>query len=213
MYYYIYRITNTDNNKIYIGVHKTHNLNDGYMGSGKIIRNAIEKYGIDNFKKDILEFFETYEEALQKEKEIVTDEFLLREDTYNLRRGGTGGFDYINKNDLNGNKKNPKYGKTNHFYGKSHSKEVKEKLANLAKKQWTGVPKTEEHKQKIKQSNTGKIFTEERKRNISNSKKGKPSWNKGIPAERWKCPHCGREGGGSSNKTRYHFDNCKERIL
>jgi hypothetical protein len=32
-----------------------------------------------------------------REKEVVTDEFLLREDTYNLRRGGNGGFDYINK--------------------------------------------------------------------------------------------------------------------
>lgn len=95
---YLYKITNLINNKIYIGVHKTDNLDDGYMGSGKIINSAIKKYGLENFKKEILEFFDTYNEALGKEKEIVTDDFLLREDVYNLRRGGTGGFDYINKN-------------------------------------------------------------------------------------------------------------------
>jgi hypothetical protein len=36
-----------------------------------------------------------------REKEVVNDEFLARADVYNLRRGGTGGFDYINKSELN----------------------------------------------------------------------------------------------------------------
>ena len=94
---YLYQITNLINNKIYVGVHKTDNIDDGYMGSGKVIKSAIKKHGIENFRKDILEFFDTYDTALDKESEIVTDEFLLREDVYNLRRGGTGGFDYINK--------------------------------------------------------------------------------------------------------------------
>lgn len=94
---YLYQITNIINNKIYVGVHKTDNIDDGYMGSGKIIKSAIEKYGIENFRKDILEFFDTYDLALAKESEIVTDEFLLREDVYNLRKGGSGGFDYINR--------------------------------------------------------------------------------------------------------------------
>jgi hypothetical protein len=96
-YYYLYQIINKLNNKIYVGVHKTDNLNDGYMGSGKILNRAIKKYGVENFEKDILIYFNTAEEMFAKEKEIVTDEFLLREDTYNLRRGGSGGFDYINK--------------------------------------------------------------------------------------------------------------------
>ena len=100
-YYYLYQITNLVNAKIYVGVHKTKNLDDSYMGSGKVISAAIQKHGIENFKKDILEFFDTSGAMYAKEKEIVTDEFLLREDTYNLRRGGTGGFDYINKTGLN----------------------------------------------------------------------------------------------------------------
>jgi hypothetical protein len=96
-YFYLYQITNLINGKIYVGVHKTSNLEDGYMGSGKVLNRAIEKYGIENFRKDILEFFNTAKEMFAKEKEIVTEEFLLREDTYNLKHGGYGGFDYVNK--------------------------------------------------------------------------------------------------------------------
>jgi hypothetical protein len=102
MFFYLYQITNLVNNKIYIGVHSTKDNDDGYMGSGVNIKSAIKKYGINNFKKDILHTFDNVEDMYAKEKEIVTKEFLLREDTYNLRIGGTGGFDYINKNNLSG---------------------------------------------------------------------------------------------------------------
>jgi hypothetical protein len=102
MHYYLYEIRDNINGKIYIGVHKTKNLDDGYMGSGLIITRAIKKYGVENFTKTILEYFGTSEEMFAREKEIVTEEFLLREDTYNLRRGGHGGWEYINKNVING---------------------------------------------------------------------------------------------------------------
>ena len=98
MFYYLYQITNLVNNKIYVGIHKTMDMNDGYMGSGKIIKRAIKKHGADKFKKDILETFVDSESMYAREKEVVTDKFLLCEDVYNLRRGGLGGFDYINAN-------------------------------------------------------------------------------------------------------------------
>jgi len=96
MFYILYQVTNTVNGKIYVGVHKTKKLDDGYMGSGKVINSAIKKYGIENFTRVILEQFENSTAMFAREKEVVTEEFLAREDTYNLRRGGFGGFDYIN---------------------------------------------------------------------------------------------------------------------
>ena len=95
-FYYLYEIRNNLNGKIYVGVHKTNDMNDGYMGSGKIISSAIAKHGIANFSKVILETFENAEAMYAREKEVVTEDFLSRDDTYNLRRGGNGGFDYIN---------------------------------------------------------------------------------------------------------------------
>jgi hypothetical protein len=88
MYYTIYKTTNLINNKIYIGQHITDNLDDGYLGSGTNLHKAIKKYGKENFKKEILHIFDNFDDMDNKEKELVTKEFVLREDTYNLIQGG-----------------------------------------------------------------------------------------------------------------------------
>lgn len=89
-YYYLYQIRNKLNNKIYVGVHSTKDMNDGYMGSGQYIRSAIRKYGKENFEKTILELFDSVEEMFLREAEVVTSEFIQRTDTYNLMEGGEG---------------------------------------------------------------------------------------------------------------------------
>ena len=103
MHYTIYKVTNQIDGKFYIGSHKTKDLNDKYMGSGKYLKHAQEKYGIENFKKEILFVFDTPEEMYAKEAEIVNADFLAEENTYNLKIGGFGGFDYINSSGLNNN--------------------------------------------------------------------------------------------------------------
>lgn len=95
IYYTIYEITNKVNGKVYIGKHKTRKLNDNYMGSGKLIKAAIEKYGIENFTKEILYVFDNESDMNSKEKEIVTEDFCMKENTYNLAPGGKGGWSYV----------------------------------------------------------------------------------------------------------------------
>jgi len=97
MFYTIYQITNLIDGKIYIGKHKTKNLNDQYMGSGKHIKRAIVKHGIENFEKKILFQFDNEDDMNAKEVDLVDEQFCLREDTYNLAIGGQGGFSYLDE--------------------------------------------------------------------------------------------------------------------
>jgi len=87
---FVYKTTNLINEKIYIGVHSTDNLDDGYLGSGNRIIWAISKYGKENFKREILNFFETRKQCYQQEKVLVTTTFIERSDVYNLTEGGYG---------------------------------------------------------------------------------------------------------------------------
>ena len=164
MYYYLYEIKNLVNGKIYVGVHKTTNINDDYMGSGKVIKNAIKKYGIINFSKTILETFDNESDMFSREKNIVNDEFLNRHDVYNLRCGGLGGFDHINKNGLNDRtgksftieqKKNIAEGRKKAVTGE-HRKKLSERMTGnkigLGNKGRKGSSMSDEHKEKIRQS-------------------------------------------------------------
>lgn len=92
MYYIVYKTTNTINNKIYIGIHKCKTLEfDEYYGSGILLLRSIRKYGIENFKRETLHICETWDDARILEKNIVTEIFCHRNDTYNISVGGTGG--------------------------------------------------------------------------------------------------------------------------
>lgn len=90
MYHFIYKTTNLINGKIYIGAHSTDNINDSYLGSGSILHKAITKYGRESFQREIIHFCETPDELYQLESEIVNEEFIARDDVYNVTLGGGG---------------------------------------------------------------------------------------------------------------------------
>jgi len=103
-YHIVYKTTNTLNNKIYVGLHSTDNVEDGYLGSGFILKAAIKKYGKANFRRELLAILVDRDEARALEADIVTTEFCARLDTYNLIEGGGGSGDQC--------------GDKNHMWGK-----------------------------------------------------------------------------------------------
>lgn len=67
-FYIVYKTTNLINNKIYVGRHCTNKLEDGYLGSGgNYFINALRKYGVENFKRDTIEFCENFKILCERE--------------------------------------------------------------------------------------------------------------------------------------------------
>jgi hypothetical protein len=142
------------NNKIYIGAHKTKNKNDGYMGSGKILKHAIKKYGIENFAKEIIYEASSMEEMFDKEKEMVE----IGKHSYNLKVGGFGGWDHIN-------------GKNHWTHSPNHIKLMNEKrLEKLKKEDYNkefSLKVSEGLKEKIKNDPVYKRNLSERIKNMN----------------------------------------------
>lgn len=88
IYYFVYETTNLVNGKKYRGIHKTTNLDDGYIGSGIALNNAIGKYGKENFTREIFEFCNSYDELLEREKVYVDEDWVRDHSNYNLKTGG-----------------------------------------------------------------------------------------------------------------------------
>lgn len=145
VYHYFYKITNVINNKFYYGVHNTSNIDDGYMGSGFALKKAIIKYGIENFKKDIIKFFETEDEAFAYEKEIVNEDMIKNEDCYNIQIGGryfsTQGMVTVKDKDGNG------FWVSQDFYFKNK---------DILNTNWTHKHHKEESKEKVRKKMTPK---------------------------------------------------------
>lgn len=196
MKFTIYRVTNLLNNKYYIGMHRTTNPNDGYLGSGIAIKKAIKKYGRENFSKEVLFVFETEKEMQDKEKEIVNEDVVNDPMSYNMTQGGKGSWSHI---DVSG-EKNPNFGKAiwkkgktqeeiveinkkraspgeaNGMYGKTHTDETKQKIID-ANKKWS---ETDEGKAVIKKRAAasskrmkGVPKSEEQKRKMSEAAKAR----------------------------------------
>lgn len=82
-------------------MHQTMHLDDGYMGSGKALCHAKNKYGIANFMKEVIFVYDNIDDMINKERQLVNTAFVARSDTYNLIEGGPDNMLYINRRGLN----------------------------------------------------------------------------------------------------------------
>jgi hypothetical protein len=163
MKFLIYETTNLVNGKKYRGAHIANSLQDEYLGSGKLLKKSIAKYGIENFHRIILKECSSVEELFQYESAYVNAEWVERTDTYNLKIGGEGGWDYINKQGLRWNDEKKKL----------HSIEMKKKRISgeWGPKKPTYGFKNKKHstqtKNKISKNNGNRLSKEEVEKRLS----------------------------------------------
>ncbi len=127
MFFTIYKTVNVINDKEYIGFHRINELadllhiasengsifRDGYLGSGVLMKKALEKYGPLNMRQELILITEDEKEAFELERELVCREWIESDKTYNLCVGGRV---CILSGPLNG------------FYGKKHSEEAIQRM-------------------------------------------------------------------------------------
>lgn len=165
-YNYVYKITNTINGKIYIGKHSTDDINDGYMGSGVILHQAYQKYGLECFSKEVIQFYTSEEELNQGEIYWIAHFNSTDPNVgYNRAFGGEGG----------GLLEETKLKISATMKGRHRSEETKRKLSEVMK----GKKLSEEHKRKISEAQKGKTLSVEHCKRLSEAHKGKEPWNKG----------------------------------
>jgi hypothetical protein len=99
MRYIVYKTINLINGKYYIGRHATSDINDGYLGSGKGITNAIKKYGKCNFSREIIAEASSSEELWDLEKSLITKEMIEDSMCYNMTFGGKNHLNEMKKQD------------------------------------------------------------------------------------------------------------------
>lgn len=173
--YCIYRITNLINGKTYIGQHKYKNLNDSYMGSGKHLKAAQKKYGIENFKKDILVFNIVEKSFIDLlEKEYIKFYRSIGKAEYNILDGGGGctGFHHSEET---------KHKLSEVNKGKRFSDETRKKLSEAQKgnQNCKGKKLSEEHKRKLSEAHKGKLLSDKTRKKLSEAHKRQTPWNKG----------------------------------
>lgn len=161
---YIYKTTNKANNKIYVGQKKSEKfLGESYLGSGKILTQAVSKYGKNMFSVEMIDTADTLEELGEKERYWIKT--LNSQDPsigYNITPGGI----HV-----------PIEGENNGFYGKTHTDESKQKMSESHKKQ---PPMSQETRNKIGDANRGSHRTEETKKKMGDQQRGRKTYTDGV---------------------------------
>ena len=101
IYYTTYETTNILNNKYYIGMHQTRDLNDGYMGSGTHLKKSIAKYKIENFTTIITGVWRSRKIMILMEAWLIDDKVINDPNSYNIAPGGLGGWKHAHNKTTN----------------------------------------------------------------------------------------------------------------
>lgn len=166
--YIVYLRTNTVNGKQYVGQtnnleqrdRQWRNLTTSYANNE--LTNDRQKYGLENFKTEILAIVETREEAWVLEEKYIKDKKTLYPNGYNVTTGGGKGYKF--------------------------QEEIAKKRAPIGEKNyWFGKKFSDEHKQKISKANKGKKRSEDFKKHMSEITKGEKNHSYGTKhTDEWK---------------------------
>ena len=142
----VYVTTNLVNGKRYLG--KSDGKNPNYLGSGKLIKCAIRKYGRVNFSRSVVAECATEKEAYEVEEKFSREWNVVNNPNwYNMRYGGEGS---------NSGSEHPDY-------GKKHSQERKLKNSVAQK----NSIKAQNNVRKLIAMGTGIVHTDDYKNNMS----------------------------------------------
>jgi group I intron endonuclease len=192
---YIYKTTNIQNNLVYIGqtIRDLH-VTEKYLGSGRLLKEAILEYGIENFKKEILEYCPTLE--ILNEREIFWINYYNSTNKnvgYNLSKGGTNAnLSPFIKESLN--TVEAKISATSRNKKKWEDSEYRKKVTDSNISTWSSTDKLKEHSNILKEKWKSKEIRERHKNAMNHM-------------EIVKCPHCQTTGKLNIMNGR-HFENC-----
>lgn len=187
--YNVYITTNTVNKKFYIGVHRTKDLNDGYMGCGHYrgrklreqldtrLYRAFRKYGDDAFITEVIHSFDNEVDAYKKEKELID---ITNKNCYNDKPGGVGGFHPdTNKGRILTEKERVKLSESAKIRSKLYPlqtellKKYNKSRIGKTYSEIYGEEKGKEVSLKRSKALTGRKLSDEHKRKMSINRKGK----------------------------------------
>jgi hypothetical protein len=227
--------TNLVNQKMYIGVDSKNNPK--YLGSGRLLKEEIEIFGIENFQKTSLKEFLVLKDAYAYERILIKELDAANSDQYyNIHVGGKGGFEHINNKGEN----NPMYRKSVFDamikkYGEELANikydEYRKKISKSSSDFWKGKPKSESHKLALSESkiNFYKNLSDEDKiqrrlniskymkdANIVRSDEYKQKMSESIKSKSKQihrleiCKYCKKEMN-IANLKRWHGEKCKHK--
>jgi len=191
-FHIVYATIHHPTGKFYYGKHSTKNYYDGYFGSGTLLKHAVNKYGINQFYRKTLGWFNDTKSMMQYEQELL-DRAVGLKLCYNISRTASGGNtgNYENRICIITNEQKRKISEAN--TGRKRP-DVSKRLSlsdNGFSDYWVGRTRTAEDK--------------ERK-----SAKAKLNIASGVNpfAQKIQCPHCDKQVD-RGNANRWHFNKCK----